>query len=325
MTRRPRALVDQDIQPDDHLRAEASDHFDLSFGVEPTESAVIDALDGRSVLFTTSRVPVTDRVLRESESLELVAKVGTGLDNIDLETAAELGVGVIYTPGFNALSVAEHALSLLLAVNRNVVTGRDELRAGGWRDTMSTSRPVTDTTVGIVGFGNVGSRLAGLLDGFNVELLAHDPYVEDIDTDVTGATLVGFDELLEASDSVVVTAELTDETRGMFDAEAFDRMRSDAVLVNTARGPIVDTDALLDALDSETLGGAGLDVFETEPLPVDSPLHEYENVVVTPHLAASSVRARMNIIDTLVAGARAVFDGRSVDDRFVAVTPDGRR
>ncbi|WP_129115294.1 NAD(P)-dependent oxidoreductase [Halegenticoccus tardaugens] len=325
MTARPRALIDQDIQPADRFRMQASDCFDLSFGVEPNEDAVIEALDGRSVLFTTSRVPVTERVLREAGSLELVAKVGTGIDSIDLATAEELGVGVIYTPGFNALSVAEHALALLLAVSRNVVMGCGELRAGGWRDTMPTSCPVTDTTVGIVGFGRVGSRLAGLLDGFNVELLAHDPYVEDIKTDITGATLVGFEELLEASDSVIVTAELTEETRGMFDAEAFDRMSTDAVLVNTARGPVVDTDALVVALDSGKLGGAGLDVFETEPLPVDSPLHDYENVVVTPHLAASSVRARTNIIDTLVANARPVLNGRSIDDRFIAVAPNGRR
>ncbi|WP_233204036.1 NAD(P)-dependent oxidoreductase [Halegenticoccus soli] len=168
MTSLPRALVDQDIQPAERLRERSTNRFDLTFGVDSTEEALIESLEGQSVLFTTSRLPVSERVLRRASSLELVAKVGTGLDSVDLSAAADFGVGVIYTPGFNALSVAEHALALLLTVNRNVVAGRDTLRAGGWRDTMPTSRPVTGTTVGIVGFGDVGRRFAGLLTGFNV-------------------------------------------------------------------------------------------------------------------------------------------------------------
>ncbi|WP_233204040.1 NAD(P)-dependent oxidoreductase [Halegenticoccus soli] len=127
-----------------------------------------------------------------------------------------------------------------------------------------------------------------------------------------------------SSDAVVVTAELTDETCGMMDAAAFDRMRSNATLVNTARGPIVDTAALVNALDDGRIAGAGLDVFETEPLPPDSPLHDRESVVLTPHMGASSVRARVRIIDTLVASVAAALERRPVDDRFVAVPPGSR-
>jgi len=317
----PRALVDQDVKPRDVLERSVGDALALEVGVDPTEEALIDALDGVEVLFTTSRLPVTRRVLANADSLRLVAKIGTGIDTIDLDAAAEHGVAVVYTPGMNALSVAEHALTLLLAVKRNVLMGQRALEAGKWRDEVPNARPVAGTSVGIIGFGNVGSRLAGLLDGFNVDVYAHDPYVHEIDAQITGATLTDLDTVLSEPEAVVVTAEHTAETRGMIDADALATMADDAVLVNTARGPIVDTEALIAALRDGTIAGAGLDVFETEPLPADSPLHEFDNVVVTPHIAASSVRARSAILETLVECTFEIMDGGTPPERFVAVPP----
>jgi phosphoglycerate dehydrogenase-like enzyme len=317
----PRALVDQDVKPRDVLERAVGDALALEVGVDPTEEALIDALDGVEVLFTTSRLPVTRRVLANADSLRLVAKIGTGIDTIDLDAAAEHGVAVVYTPGMNALSVAEHALTLLLAVKRNVLMGQRALEAGKWRDEVPNARPVAGTSVGIVGFGNVGSRLAGLLDGFNVDVYAHDPYVHEIDAQITGATLTDLETVLSEPEAVVVTAEHTAETRGMIDADALATMADDAVLVNTARGPIVDTEALIAALRDDTIAGAGLDVFETEPLPADSPLHEFDNVVVTPHIAASSVRARSAILETLVECTFEIMDGGTPTERFVAVPP----
>lgn len=319
----PTGLADQDIQPADRLADRVSDDIQLEFGVDSDEDALIDALSGKDVLFTTSRLPVTERVLESVSELDLVAKIGTGLDSIDLEAAAEHGVDVIYTPGINALSVAEHAVSLLLAVNRKVVTGQRMLESGGWRDEMTPSRPVAEQTVGIVGFGNIGSRVAGLLSGFNVELLAHDPYAHEIDTQITGADLVSLETLLADADAVIVTAELTEETRGLIDADALETMKQNATLVNTARGPIVDQDALVDALREGEIAGAGLDVFETEPLPPSSALHDMDSVVVTPHLGASTIRARRAVIDQLCETALKYFEGESLETRFTAVQ-DGR-
>lgn len=314
-------LVDQDVKPRDRLLERIDDRFALEVGVPPTETAVIEKLRGKQVLFTTSRLPLTADVFESADSLQLVSKIGTGLDSIDLEAAVANDVAVFYTPGMNALSVAEHALSLLLAVNRNVVVGRDALRNGLWRDEVPNARPVTGTTVGIIGFGNVGRRLAGLLSGFNTDVLTYDPYVHDIDTDVTGADLVERPTLLRSSDAVVVTAEHTAETHQMIDTDVLSQMKSSAILVNTARGAIVDQDALIEALTNEDIAGAGLDVFEDEPLPADSSLHDFENVVVTPHIAASSIRARSNIIDTLVDCTHDYFENNAIDDRFVAVLP----
>lgn len=320
----PTALVDQDLKPREVLEREVGDAIHLDVGVDPSEDALIDRLKGVEILFTTSRLPVSRRVLEAVDELRLVAKVGTGLDTIDLDAAAGRDVTVVYTPGLNALSVAEHALTLLLSVKRNVLIGDRALEKGTWRDEVPNATPVAGTSVGIVGFGNVGSRLAGLLDGFNADVYAYDPYIHDIDTQITGTTLTEFETVLSEPEAVVITAEHTEETRGMIDADALAAMDDDAVLVNTARGPIVDTEALIDALRAGAIGGAGLDVFETEPLPAESPLHEFENVVTTPHIAASSVRARSEIIETLVGCTFEILDGELPPDRFVAVAPSRR-
>jgi D-3-phosphoglycerate dehydrogenase len=312
-------VVDDDIQPDSYLRSCVGDSLDLSFGVGDGEAAAIDALFEADGLFTTSRIPITQTVLESAPSLDLVAKIGTGLDSIDLDAAQRQGVTVIYTPGLNARSVAEHALSLLLAVNRNVLLGHHRLEEGGWRDTMPTSKPVTDSTIGIIGFGNVGRRIAGLLSGFHTDILAHDPYVHQIDTDLTGATLVSFSELLESADSVIISAERTPETEQLIDTNALEIMKDDVTLVNSARGPIVDQDALITALERDNIGGAGLDVFESEPLSPSSPLHEFDNVVLTPHMGASSLRARKAAIKTLSNTACDFFANKELNDRFVAV------
>lgn len=321
----PVALVDQDVKPRRVLEQGVGDRIALDIGVEPTEDDLIRRLDGKEILFTTSRLPVSRRVIESVDSLQLIAKIGTGIDTIDLDAAAERGVMVVYTPGLNALSVAEHALTLLLTVKRNVILGQQALHDGKWRDEVPNATPVAGTSVGIIGFGNVGSRFAGLLDGFNVDMYAYDPYVHDIDTQVTGVTLTDFKTVLSESDSVVITAEHTPETRGMIDEQALAAMDDDAVLVNTSRGPIVDTEALVDALAAGTLGGAGLDVFETEPLPADSPIHGFENVVTTPHIAASSNRARSTIIETLVECMFRFLDGDDIPKRFIAVDPVGER
>ncbi|ELY56033.1 phosphoglycerate dehydrogenase [Natronococcus amylolyticus DSM 10524] len=314
-------LVDQDIKPSERLCAGVDDSIDLEFGVDNTEEALISSLENKEVLFTTSRLPVTRQVLTEVTGLRLVAKIGTGLDSIDLGAAAANDVTVVYTPGLNARSVAEHALSLLLAVNRNVILGQRTLEAGGWRDSMPTSQPVAGKTVGIIGFGNVGSRVAGLLSGFDVDILTYDPYIHEIDTQITGAERASLEKLLTSSDAVIVTAELTEETCRMIDREALELMSERATLVNTARGPVVDQEALIEAIRDGTIAGAGLDVFETEPLPSDSSLHEYDNIVVTPHIGASTIDAREAAIDTLSDLANMYINDDRLPERFVAVRP----
>jgi phosphoglycerate dehydrogenase-like enzyme len=315
-----RGVLDEDIHPRELLLEAVGDRIEVDVGVDGDEAAAADRLDGADVAFVTSRITVSRRVL-EATDLSVVAKIGTGIDNVDLAAAREQGVAVTHTPGLNALSVAEHAVGLLLATRRHTVAGHRGLADGRWRDSVPLGTLVSGSTVGLVGFGNVGRRIASLLRGFDVTTLAHDPYVDRIEGQPVHAELTDLEAVLARSDSVVVAAELTDETRGMIDGEALARMDGDAVLVNVARGPIVDPAALVAALRGDELRGAGLDVHATEPLPADSPLHGFENVVLTPHVGGATETARREGARTLGTNALALLDGEPVPDRYVAVGP----
>lgn len=314
-----RALVDQDLQPETALRERVGDRLRLDIGVEPTEEALIDALDGVSVLFTTSRLPVSRRVLKSADELEVIGKIGTGLDNVDLDAASKFEIGVAYTPGLNAAAVAEYTVGLALAVSRDILRNDQLLEAGGWRNETELSTSVHGKTVGVVGFGDIGSRVAAFFSGLTTSVLAYDPYVFEEDTDITGAELTDLEDLLERSDIVTVNAELTDQTEGLIGASELARMQESAVLINTARGPVVSESALIDALAADEIAGVGLDVFETEPLPRDSPFHEFDNVIATPHVAATTTESRTRSIDALVNSVYEMLNGDGAPERYTAV------
>jgi phosphoglycerate dehydrogenase-like enzyme len=317
-----RALVDQDLQPEAALREKVGDRLQLNVGVDPAEEAVIDALDDVSVLFTTSRLPISKRVIEAADELKVIGKIGTGLDNVDLNAASELGIGVAYTPGLNAAAVAEYTVGLALAVSRDILRNDQLLEAGGWRNEAELSTSVHGKTVGVVGFGDIGSRVAAFFSGLTTNVLAYDPYVFNEDTDITGAELTDLDDLLERSDIVTINAELTDQTEGLIGASELTRMQESAILINTARGPVVSESALIDALAADEIAGVGLDVFETEPLPRDSPFHEFDNVIATPHVAATTTESRTQSIDALVKTVYKMLDGDGAPDRYTAVAFD---
>lgn len=313
-------LVDRDITPIDNIERIAGSVIELEIGGPEDEAGLIDALNGKDIAFTTSRLQLTWEVL-ESTDLSVVAKIGTGIDNVDLEAAAELGIPVTHTPGVNALAVAEHSLCLILMITGRVSAGQDALREGIWRDELQPGTLLDDKTIGIIGYGNIGSRLATLLTGFNVEILAYDPYIEDIDTDYGGATLMELDALLEQSDVVSVNAELTPETTQLISDDELSLLGSDGFIVNTARGPIIDEAALITVLEQNEIAGAALDVFEEEPLPADSPLHVFENVITTPHIAGVRKEVREKNSTVIAENAVALLTGESVASRFMAVEP----
>jgi D-3-phosphoglycerate dehydrogenase len=311
----PRALIDRDIQPTDLLVDALDPAVDAIIGAGG--STLLDDLAGMDVLCATSRLQVTAEVIAASE-LQVIGKLGTGIDNVDLEAAAAAGIPVTYTPGLNAMAVAEHALGLALAVLRQTPVLEQILADGHWRDATPLGTELVGKTVGIIGFGNIGQRFAGLLAGFHTDLLVYDPYIRPEDTQVLGARQVDLDTLLQRSDLVSVHAALTPETRGMLDATAFAQMAPEAVIVNTARGPIIDEAALIDAIDAGTIAGAGLDVFASEPLDPDSRLHALERVITTPHSAARTTEAAAATIRQLAANVNALLDGQPVPERYLA-------
>jgi D-3-phosphoglycerate dehydrogenase len=281
-------VVGPDAHPDDAARREDVGRFD-------------------AIVVRTFEV---DRALLErAEQLKVIAKHGAGLDNVDIEAATDHGVVVCNTPDVNAPSVAEHAVTLVLAVRKRVRVADTDVRGGAWDRTKYISHELAGDTLGLFGCGSIGARVAELLGAFGMDVLVFDPYLTE-ETAPSGVELVDSSAtLFERADVVSVHAPLTDETRGAIgraELAAFE----DGVLVNTARGGIVDEDALASALADGTLAGAGLDVFESEPPDPDHPLFEFENVLATPHVAGTTVEAMERMSLGAAENVRTVYEGR---------------
>ena len=265
------------------------------------------------VLLVTSRERVTERVIDAAARLKLIAKIGVGVENIDIPAATRRGIPVTNCPGANAVAVAEAALGLMLAASRRIPQGMEKLRRGGWRDGIWIAGEMSGATFGIVGFGNVGREMARLLSGFRGRVLAHDAFVSGEAIREAGAEPVDLDALTRASDFISIHCGLTPETRRMFDARRFRMMKKSAVIVNCARGAIIDEAALLRALGEGEIAAAGLDVFEEEPPAADNPLFSLPNVVATPRLAGATLQARERVNRLAGENALAALRGERVN------------
>ncbi len=253
-------------------------------------SAIAAELDGVELL-VVHKAPVSEALVEGADDLELVAAARGGTENVDVAACRGRGIEVIHAPGRNRHAVADYAVALVLARFRGIPFRHAEMADGEWNQTFDPEALPPDlrtATVGIVGFGNIGRGVARRLAGFDAELLAHDPYVDDDAIADTGAEPVDKAELFERADAVTLHVRLTDETEGLVGADEFDRMAPSAFLVNTARGGLVDEDALVAALDADSIAGAALDVFREEPLPADHSLVDREGVVLSPHVAGST-------------------------------------
>ncbi|WPO76739.1 2-hydroxyacid dehydrogenase [Streptomyces sp. KN37] len=255
-----------------------------------TEDELIDALRGVRICLT-QMAPLTERVLAACPELELFCVSRGGPVNANLEAATHHGVAVCYAPGRNAVATAEHTLALILAAARGIGDVHTDLRHGTWRgdyyDYDRCGIEIDGSVVGLVGFGAIGSRVARVLVAMGADVLVHDPYVKP--EAVAGvAELVPLDELLSRSRIVSLHARVTQETKGIIGAAQIASMPRGSVLVNCARGALVDYDAVCDALDSGRLSGAGFDVFPAEPVPAGARLLSTPGVVLTPHIAGAS-------------------------------------
>ena len=271
-------------------------------------------------LVVRNRTQVTAELLAVAPRLEVVARAGVGLDNIDVAAADDAGVVVVAPLGANAVSVAEHALTLALAVARHLVPLDAETRAGGWH-----RRPGTELSGGTWGLLSAGvtARATGrLAKALGMTVIAHDPYVDPAHPELVeiGVRLVGLEELVATSDVLSVHLPALDSTRGIIDAALLAKARPGLILVNCGRGEVLDEDALVDALESGHVAGAGLDVRAQEP-PVPGRLEQLPNVVLTPHIAGITEAAQRRIGEVLCADIRAVLAGEQASS---AVTRAGR-
>ncbi len=250
---------------------------------------------GDAELLVTQLAPMSRAMLERLPALKFIAVSRGGPVNIDMSAARDCGVLVVNTPGRNASAVAEFTIGAILAETRLIRVGHEALRSGEWRGDLyradRTGRELSEMTVGIIGYGNIGTKVVKLLKAFGCKILVSDPYVQlSVDDINSGVEQVSLDTLLSTSDVITLHARVTGETKGFIDAAAFAKMQPGTLFLNTARGPMVDYDALYDALVSGHLGGAMLETFAIEPVPADWPLLQLPNVTLTPHIAGASVR-----------------------------------
>ncbi|MEW6244203.1 MAG: hydroxyacid dehydrogenase [Bacillota bacterium] len=245
-------------------------------------------------LVVRSCTRVTGDIIHAGTKLKVIGRAGSGLDNIDLAAASSRGIQVVNVPGANTLAAAEHTFALLLALSRHVCQAFAHLRDGGWDRSRFMGIELFGKTLGIIGLGRVGTEVAKRAIAFGMRAIGYDPCARAPE----GVTQVGLSELLSTSDIVSLHAALTPESRGLLNRERLNMMKPGSLLLNTARGALVDSGALYEALQSGHLAGAGLDVFEIEP-PGKSPLLSLENVVATPHLGSATYEAQVRCSEQL--------------------------
>ncbi|HLE94930.1 MAG TPA: hydroxyacid dehydrogenase [Acidimicrobiia bacterium] len=243
-------------------------------------------------LVVRSATRVTRELLAKGPRLKVVGRAGVGVDNIDLPAATERGIAVLNSPAGNTVAAAELTMALILSVVRRVAEADRSMRAGKWERSRLRGLQLKDRTLGLVGAGRIGSEVAGRCRAFGMKILAYDPYLTAERANDIGLALTGLDEVLTRGDIISLHVPLTDETFHLIDEGALSRMKPGAFVVNVSRGGVIDEEALGRALIGGRLAGAALDVFEFEPLPPDSPLLNLPNVVLTPHLGASTVEAQ---------------------------------
>ena len=255
-----------------------------------------DLLDGAlaraDALLVRSDTTVTAERIARAPRLRVIGRAGTGVDNIDLEAATRHGVIVLNAAGANTISAAEHTIALLLALLHRIPEASASMAAGRWDRKQLAGKELCGKRLGLIGFGRIGARVAAIARALGMTVVAHDPFIPLDRIAALGADPVSLEDLLATADIVSLHLPLAASTHHLIDRERLATMKSGAILVNAARGGLIDHEALLEAVESGRLGGAALDVFESEPLPPDSPLRRSDKLLLTPHLAASTAEAQ---------------------------------
>ena len=283
-----------------------------------SEDELVEAVADVSGLIVRSQTQVTARVIEAAPQLEVIGRAGVGVDNIDLDAATQRGVIVVNAPLANTISATEHALALLLAVARNVPQGDASLRAGRWERSKLQGVELAGRTLGIVGLGRIGSEVARRARAFEMRVVAYDPFVSSERAASLGVEVLSLEELLAEADFVTLHTALHEGTRGMLGREQLALMKRTAYLINTARGALIDEQALHEAVSEGRIAGAAIDVFSEEPA-VGNVLTTSESIVVTPHLASSTAEAQDRAAVDVVEQVLDVLDGRPA--RFAVNAP----
>jgi len=288
------------------LRAQAEVDVKLKLKPEELKSIIGDY----EALVVRSETRATADIIEAGRKLQVIARAGVGLDNIDVEAATRRGVVVVNAPTGNTIAAAEHTIALMLALARHIPQADARLKSGVWQRTDYVGTELNNKTLGIIGLGNVGSEVARRAQSFEMRLVGYDPFVSPDYAHNLGVELLPMEQLLKESDFITLHLPLTSATRGLIGAKELGKMRPTARIINCARGGLVDEEALFKAVEAGKLAGAAVDVFATEPA-TDSPLFKNDRIIVTPHLGASTTEAQAGVALQAAEQVLAVLKGQA--------------
>lgn len=268
----------------------------------------VEDCDALCVVYVYAKA--TQKVIESAKRLKVIARYGVGTDNIDLKAATELGVVVTNCPQYHLPTMPEHVIALLFALARKITIADRSVRDGRWNHEEAFGRDIEGKTLGILGLGKIGSLVAKKAMALGMNVVGHDSYLDADQIGIEGLKVTGFNSVIEQADFLSVNVPLCNDTINLIDADIFDKMKKDAYLINTSRGPVVDEEALYDALVNKSIAGAALDVMATEPPDKKHKLFGLDNVIITPHCGGSTVEALQRLGITAAKSVVDVLEGR---------------
>jgi D-3-phosphoglycerate dehydrogenase len=291
----PKVLVSDELAPQglEILERARGMQVDYRPGLPPGD--LLQAIADVDGLVIRSATKVTADVIAAAARLQVVGRAGIGVDNVDVAAATARGIVVMNTPGGNNITTAEHAVALLVSLARHIPQATASMRQGQWEKTRFMGMELYNRTLGVIGLGRIGRIVADRARGLGMKVVAYDPYLSEVALPNLEVEFVSLDELFARADAITLHVPKTKDTAKILDRRAFAKMQRGVLIVNAARGGIIDEPALLEALESGQVGGAALDVFEKEPPPKEDPLLAHEKVICTPHLGASTEQAQVNV------------------------------
>ena len=289
---------------------ELKDIAEVIVQTDITPAELINTIADFDAIVVRSRTKVTQEVIEASRKLKIIARAGVGVDNVDVEAATEKGIMVVNAPESTSITVAEHTMGIILSLARKISIADKSVKDGKWEKSKFMGSELSGKTLGVIGMGRIGSQVASRCKAFNMEVLVNDPYITEEVASRLGAEIVDRDTLFKNADVITIHVPLTSETRHSIAEKEFAIMKENAIIINCARGGIIDEEDLYQALSHGKIGGAGLDVFEKEP-PEDNPLLSLENLVATPHIGASTREAQRDAAIIVAREIIKVLSGKS--------------
>lgn len=304
-------LVSDPISPDGLKNLTDHSDFNVDIQTDLNETELAEIIPNYEGLIVRSQTQVTSNIIAAAPNLKVIARAGVGVDNIDVEAATKHGVIVINAPDGNTISATEHSMAMILSMARNVPQAHQSLKNGKWDRKAYRGTELYNKTLGVIGAGRIGIGVAKRAQSFGMNILAFDPYLSEDKAKELNVTRATVDEIAEQADFVTVHTPLTPKTRGIVDKVFFEKAKPTLQIINVARGGIIDEDALVEALDTNQIQGAAIDVFESEPA-TESPLVAHDKIIVTPHLGASTVEAQEKVAVSVANEIIDIFEHGNV-------------